>query len=129
MKGLIAGLSALVVMLALLVAKYEIPGPAVGSAPPGIEASLASSSIITVSTTVVTEIFQTSIGCASRSISTAERPIRFVTGSTSPTQDGTIGHFQAASSTISYDAGVWGCGNWNALSIGVGSVITRDEFR
>lgn len=45
----------------------------------------------------------------------------------STTLAGTIGHLQAASTTVSYDAGIYGCGRWTAYAW-ASSTLTVSEF-
>ena len=83
-----------------------------GSAPSGLPASMASTSQAAIGATVTT-LVATSTNCASRIVTTVANPIRLSFGS--PDQpivqpSGTIGHLQAASSTVVYDSGIYGCG-------------------
>src|SRR3990167_3817136 len=82
-----------------------------------LSAAVATSSTVTVSTAAVTA-FATST-CASRIVTTNAQPIRFEFSD----RDGfvlstAIGHTQLASTTVAYDASVYGCGHWKAISGG-----------
>lgn len=45
----------------------------------------------------------------------------------SSTVSGTVGHWQAASTTVAYDSGLYGCGRWSAYSYAT-QTITVSEF-
>jgi hypothetical protein len=45
----------------------------------------------------------------------------------STTLSGVIGHWQAASTTVAYDSGLYGCGRWTAFSY-ASQTITVSEF-
>lgn len=45
----------------------------------------------------------------------------------STTVSGVIGHWQAASTTVAYDSGLFGCGRWSAYSYAT-QTITVSEF-
>lgn len=125
-------MSAIVALLALLVAKYEDSGPAFGGATAGLPSTLASSSLTTIGSTTPVTIFETTTNCLSRVITSGSATLRFSTGSTSP-EAGRLGHVQAASTTVAYDSAVWGCGQWRAISDQVttavaSTTIQRDEY-
>lgn len=89
-----------------------------GSADNGLAATVASSTAEVVSTTA-TNIAATSTNCASRVITTTSQAVMLTlsdyAGQT-PTQ--TFGHYQAASTTVAYDGGLYGCGLIKAISGG-----------
>ena len=108
------------------------------AAPSGLNATLATSSTVTAgpgifsSTTPRTIITADQPNCASRVITTTEQPIMLSFGAgfnstTSPS--GTRGHLQAASTTVVYDAGLYGCGQWTVYGFLASSTITFSEFR
>ena len=70
---------------------------------------------------VKTQIFAANTSCKSRIISTVNGAVMLSfddipgagnVGST--TVSGTVGHVQVASTTVAYDAELFGCGTWNA---------------
>ena len=82
-----------------------------------LSASHATSSTITVSTAAVTA-FATST-CAARIVTTNAQPVRFhFSDRDTFTLTTAIGHTQGASTTVTYDASVYGCGLWTVISAG-----------
>lgn len=80
-----------------------------GSAPSGLPAILATSTSITVGTTASNAIATSS--CAARIITSRAQPLMLTFGDYSnQTPTGTFGHLQAASTTVVYDSGQFGCG-------------------
>lgn len=81
---------------------------AFGSAPSGLQASVATTSVNAVTNTQ-SLVFATS-SCSARIITTSASNIMVTFGDKQgvvPT--GSIGHIQAASTTVTYDGGVYGC--------------------
>ena len=131
------------IITAVLVALYfgylEVKvGPVeFGGATSGLPASFATSSTIVVPAYIENSLtswsvpFATSTGCAARVISTRGVGISLTLGengtNTIPTS--IFGHALAASSTLTYDAGEYGCGRWKATSVGAATVITVTEFQ
>ena len=116
-------ISLLVIIVGVLVFR---PSPPLGGAPPGLASSYATSSSITVpvyvnNPLVAVRLFATSTECAARTITTDENSLMVVFGEIGTTTytTGTFGHIVGASSTITYDAGEYGCGTWKAVSNGV----------
>lgn len=100
---------------------------AVGSTPPGSQSTVATTSQSAVSTSAIT-LFATS-SCASRIIQTAASPIMLTFSDkqgTTPT--GSLGFIQAASTTVVYDGGLYGCGRVQAYSVAA-QTITISETR
>lgn len=112
---------------------------AFGSAFTGTSAYLQSAT-----TTVVTpmradqekkQVFAENTACKSRVITTSglsaimisfdDIPAAGNVGST--TVSGTVGHWQAASTTVAYDSGIYGCGTWNVYAYAT-STLTVSEF-
>lgn len=126
-KAIIATLGSVLVLLALLVTQYEVPGPAIGGAPPGMRAFNASTSRLAVGTTAA-QIIATST-CVSRIVSTETTQIELLFGNEA-NQDpvvGALGFIQAASTTEHYDAAIFGCGTWRAIAPSATN-ITLTEF-
>ena len=106
------GIGAILILAMILLFNSRGVPKTLGSAPSGLNASVATSSQAGVSATVTT-LVATSTNCAARIITTVAQPIRLSFGS--PQQpilepSGTLGHLQAASTTVTYDGGIWGCG-------------------
>jgi hypothetical protein len=101
--------------------------PAHASAPSGLPSTIATTSVPAVTTTAAL-VFATS-SCAARVITTTASPIMIgfsdVQGFV-PT--GVQGHLQAASTTVSYDSGLYGCGAVRIYSF-VAQSITVSESR
>lgn len=98
----------LVVIIALLFASKNT-SPALASAPTGLPATIATTSALAVTSTQ-TRIFATS-SCSARIISTGVNGIMLTFSDKQgnlPTA--TTGFWQAASTTIAYDSGQFGCG-------------------
>lgn len=99
-----------------------------GSATSGLSATIATTSNPTVGTSPASPVVATST-CTSRIISTLASPIMIgfsdVQGFV-PTA--LIGHPQAASTTVAYDSGLYGCGAVRIYSFAA-STITVSETR
>lgn len=101
---------------------------AIGSAPPGLPTSVATTSQSGVSTTA-TMIFSTSTTCASRIITTRAQPIMLTFSDyAGQTPTGSFGHLQPASTTSVYDSGQYGCGLTKAFGFAA-DTITVTETR
>ena len=96
-------------------------------APPGLESTLATSTRFTVTGAVLT-LVASSTNCSSRVITTGANAINL---SFSDIQGdrltGFNGHWQAASTTVSYDGGLYGCGLIRVRGDGT-SLITISQF-
>src|SRR3990167_1586223 len=81
------------------------------SAPSGLPATIATTSTVEIGPQLNKVLFATST-CAARIVSTATSTASFqftgALGTTSLTSS--VGHQQAASTTVVYDSGVYGCG-------------------
>jgi len=101
--------------------------PAFASAPPGLPASVATTSAAAVSTTAST-LFATST-CNARIITTYADPVMLTFSDyAGQTPTATFGHLQSASTTVVYDSGQYGCGLVKAYSYGT-QTITVTETR
>lgn len=97
-------------------------------APSGLASTVATTSNPTVNTTAAT-VFATSTGCASRVITTVASPVMITFSDyAGQTPTALFGHLQAASTTVTYDAGLFGCGLVKIYSF-VSSNITVTETR
>lgn len=91
-------------------------------------ANVATSSNPTVTTTAGT-VFATSTACTSRVISTSAQPIMITfSDNQGKIPTGSFGHLQAASTTVAYDAGLYGCGRLQVYSFAT-QLITVTELR
>jgi hypothetical protein len=103
--------------------------PVLGGAPSGLSSRVATTSAITVGTTAQT-VFATSTNCASRIITTAAQPIMLTLNDyAGHTPTGSFGHLQAASTTVVYDSGLYGCGAVKIYGFTANTVITVTETR
>lgn len=115
------------------------PERAMGSAPTGLSTSLAITNVISVGPGGAetggsnTQIATSSPGCTSRVVTTYSRPIAISFGTSSlyalATSSLQQGMLQAASTTVSYDAGLYGCDFWTAYGYGPTTTITFSEFK
>lgn len=88
---------------------------AIASAPSGLPATVATSSALSI-TTASLSIFATST-CSARVITTGSSAILITfTDVQGAVPTATLGHWQAASTTIAYDSGLYGCGTLRAFS-------------
>jgi hypothetical protein len=85
------------------------------SAPAGLGATIASSTLETVSTTATIVAATSTIDCAARIITTSGNSAVMLTFTqqNGDTPTGSNGVWQAASTTVAYDSGLYGC---NAIS-------------
>ena len=135
----IIGTSLIIAFLVVIVSKQQ---DTKAQAPSGSFATLATSSSRQVGTsTTPTILAKGNTTCSSRVISTRDQPIMLsfgfaynqagVYGTTTLSQN--QGIFQAASSTVGYDSGLYGCGTTSAISVGIDvkiatSTVTINEF-
>lgn len=84
--------------------------------PPGLKADIATSSRVAVGTTVAL-LSATSTNCSARIVSTGGSAVRLgFTNKFGTTTNGTTGLEQAASTTVAYDASIYGCDSVTAYS-------------
>ncbi len=110
------------------------------SAYPGLHATVATSSNLTVGPS---EVYNSKIGsymgtstsaeglsvCADRIVSTTNQPIMLqVSSAASTSLNGSNGIWQGASTTVAYDGGLYGCGYWSFYSY-ASTTITVVETR
>ena len=140
MNAIIVKLSAILLaisgILATLagIAVYRTTEPSFGSAPSGLPARVASSSLATVNNITTLPRLGTVISatstptCTSRIISTKTEPIKLLFSNYNnqvPTDQ--RGLLQAASTTVAYDSGIYGCGQIKALSYDATTTISVTE--
>jgi hypothetical protein len=123
-------------LLALIAAAYLFaaaylyfshPNTSRAEAPTGLQATIATTSVESVTTTPIL-VFATST-CAARTISTTASPIMITFSDNQSFQpSGIQGFLQAASTTASYNGGLTGCGAMRIYSF-VASTISVTESR
>ena len=125
-------LTAIITVFVLIVgylALQQMPKQALGSAPTGYLAANGSSSLVTLPSHSVLEIFATST-CVSRIISHASTSLRYTLVDSATNPSGTNGNHHSASTSVSYDSGIYGCGLWRAFNPSDTQVtLTITEFR
>lgn len=122
------------VAIGLIVAMFAIvltrTNEAQGSAPSGVESSVATSGPISFTAAqgnLGIILFATST-CASRVISTGSTSIMFTLTDKATSSLGNVGiggiygHEQLGSTTIAYDSGLYGCGMWKLKTGNAGSI-------
>lgn len=120
----------LIIALAGLLAFYLVitTQKTQGSAPSGLPATFASSTGMTVTATAQ-RAFATSSSCSSRVITTLAQPVMLTFGD----QNGQVptisfGVFQAASSTVAYDSGLYGCGAVKVIGFIPSTTVYLGEY-
>ena len=126
------------ILLALVAAILGNVSPVkLGGAPSGLASTVASTSILAVGPQQNLVLFAETSNCAARVVSTVAKPIMLSFGSspTAAVSDATTtvsairGHLQSASTTVTYDAGQYGCGYVGVYGHDASSTITISEFR
>lgn len=98
------------------------------SAPSGLPAAFASSSLQTVSASAASTITATTTWCSSRVITTTGRDV-MLTFDDAKTPTGLFGHYQAASTTVAYDSGIYGCGAIKGFARDANTSVTVSIFQ
>lgn len=99
-----------------------------GSSTIGIPAVIATSSTIVVGIQQNKTLFTVNPYCSSRIITTTGNPI-MLSFDTNITPSATVGHFQATSTTVAYDSGLYGCSDVKAYGVNASTTITITETR
>jgi len=101
-----------------------------GEAFTGQAANVVSATSTTVGPDTVVTLFEINAQCDSRIVTTNQDAInisfRTITGFT-PTA--LIGHYQAASTTVAYNSGLYGCGKMTAQGLTASSTVTISELQ
>ncbi len=138
MKLSLVQLSPFALVLAILLvicANFPSTPRAFGSAESGLQSTLSTTTQYSVGSTSVVAIYQARANCAARIITTVQSPIMISFDAlSSTTVSATVGHLQAASTTVAYDGGIYGCGLWSvygyqANSAAPSTTITISETR
>lgn len=99
---------------------------AFSSAPSGIPATVTAMNSYTVTTSAL-QIAATST-CSARIVSTTASPIMLgFTAKAGTTTTATVGLLQAASTTVAYDSGIYGCNQLSAYSFASGLVTVVES--
>jgi len=123
--GLILSLATVVFVLNLNLEKAQNKA---GGAPPGFVATIASTSKMVIGTSAK-QIIATTTGCVSRVLTTNNSAIFLTLGDEAGQTpvSGELGHTQATNTQVLYDAAIYGCGLWKAIS-GTSATITLTEW-
>lgn len=117
---------ALVTVLCILfINQVQLVG---ASAPPGIPAFVATTSQMTVNTTA-SRVLATTTACSSRIISTVASPITISFSDRNGfVPSGLVGHVQAASTTVAYDSGLYGCDAMRIYSFSATDITVTQTY-
>jgi hypothetical protein len=124
----LVGLVALPLGAAALYFFVGVPS-AESSAPSGVPATIATSSLMSVGPSNAVTLQATS-SCTARVITTYANPVMLTFSDyigQSPTA--VFGHLQAASTTVAYDSGLYGCGLVKAYGYTASTSITFTSVR
>lgn len=123
--GITAALFAASLALALFILTTQ---QVQGSAPSGLYATVASSTQRNVSGTA-SMLMATTSNCAARVVTTASSSVMLTfSDHFGQTPSAILGHWQAASTTVAYDAGIYGCDRFSVYSFAP-QLITITETR
>ena len=112
---------------AFLAGQINAPDPVLGRVTDGLAAATSTvENLVQVNLTAAT-IFETRPNCASRLINTGSTTLMISFGSTTPTVE--QGSLQAASTSVIYDGGLFGCEQWRAIGLNQTGTIFVTEFR
>ena len=126
LKFLVIGGIALLALIAYILGLRQ--PMAFGSAPSGLPATVATSSVNTFAALGVNSLFATS-SCAARVVTTQGGYLELTFSDyAGQSPSATFGHYQAASTTVQYDSGLYGCGLFKGYS-NVAQVVTVTETR
>lgn len=115
--------------LAIAVAVGLYTQTAYGEAPSGLQASVATTSAATFGPFYAFRLFATST-CAARIITTGDNPIRLTFSDNQAARPTNVfGTLQAASTTVEYDSGIYGCGAWFVTGVGASTTGAVVETR
>ena len=117
-----------VALIALLLIQGRSSGT-FGSDATIVPATIATSSNIVVGTTA-SIAFATSSGCTNRVVTTYVQPVTlFFSDYKGQRPTKTTGQWQAGSSTVAYDAGLYGCGAMYMYGFADATAVTISEAR
>lgn len=124
-------LAVIAIIFAIGMLSFQETPKAQGEAFTGSAAFLKSQATTSVGTTAET-IFASNSNCKSRIITTRGANINIVFGDkdttlSTSTVSASAGHTQNSSTTVAYDSGIYGCGEWAVYSLAT-QVLTISEF-
>ncbi len=127
-RSLSAGILAVAIVALLLFAYISglKQSPALGAATSGLASVVSTSSVNTIAANAVNSLFATST-CTSRIITTQAGYLELTfNDKTGQSPSGTFGHYQAASTTIAYSSGDYGCGLVKGYSSAAQTITTTE---
>lgn len=131
MKSITLSIGALIVFGIVAILMTLQSQQAMGSAFTGSVATLSSATTTTVGPDTNVTIFNSTKSCTSRIVTTNYAAIRFTTGDVAGFGSTTLangnGLTQAASTTVAYDGGIYGCGRWTAEAIASTSITVVEN--
>jgi len=116
-------------------AKKDVGNTALKGAPQGLYSVLAVATTTAVGPQEKKTVFASNTSCTTRVLSTVGQAIMVLYGDptngdlSSTTITSMAGHWQGASTTQAYDAGIYGCGRMIVLGVAASTTITATEFR
>lgn len=120
------GLVLLVLIAAYLgYASLRVGPVSLGQAPSGSPALVASTTGFSLTSGIVTRITSTST-CTSRVVTTGVNGVGLSFGR--PSLADSVGHWQAASTTVVYDSGLYGCGSFEARANGATNLVVTETW-
>lgn len=135
-KASVLGIISLFGFVSLLVMSFvSLPHMAGAASPAGYPAQVATTSLLAVGPSnnmfaFGTTTRESAFNCAARVISTDYQPIRISFASLSSTTLSTsVGIYQPASTTVAYDAGIYGCGYVTVRGLTASTTIQLVETR
>lgn len=135
MKTLLVSVLAIIVSALSLIIVFSSKEQQLKGAPTGLYSTLAVATTTAVGPQQVKTIFSSNTQCTSRVVGTAGQAVMLTFGDpvngdvSSTTLTSMVGHWQGASTTVSYDAEIYGCGRWSAFGVAASTTITTSEMR
>ncbi len=125
-KYQILAVSSVIALLGIVFILSATSQPARAANPPGIPAMVASSSVFTISNVAGgTLVFATS-SCLARIVTTGSSTVMMSFSDNGFNPTGTQGHLQLGSTTVAYDASVYGCGSVRMFGFQGGTVSVSE---
>ena len=121
-KTIATALIAGALLIGIIIGGMWFGDRSLASAPPGAPATVATSTAQSVTIGVAELLFATS-SCSSRIVSTQGDAIKLTFSDfTGLVPSASVGHVQAASTTVAYDSGLYGCNAVKVYSYGTQTV-------
>lgn len=134
MKSLVSILAVIVSVVVLFVVLFVGKEQNLKGAPTGLYSTLSIATTTAVGKQEVKTLFSSNKQCTGRVITSVAAPLMIIFGDptngdlASTTLSGELGHLQAASTTVMYDSGTYGCGRVSAYAFS-STTITHTEFK